>query len=191
MLDVIFLTIYLHSTHVNIDTLLAFYSYIATVPDEVKSHLVQLVHYYYIEDWIQLILRPLGAPRKPRTQQEWWQATKHLLVALTAMHAWNFCHRDIRWDNVVVVNSSKNPTSQCWVLIDMEFSAVVGTPFTWGEGKPYRKPGATTCSTETDMYMLSYMLNSACQQSWEHEKSFASSLTRLQAVDALQKLSSG
>ena len=40
-------------------------------------------------------------------------------------------------------------------------------------------------------YMLSYMLTSACSQSWELEKSFASSLTRMQAVDAFQHLSSG
>ena len=47
----------------------------------------------------------------------------HVLRALEDFHAKNFCHRDVRWPNVVY-----DDVGGCWKLIDFEIADKDGSP---------------------------------------------------------------
>lgn len=144
------------------DTLINMYQTLPQCPYLIKAKLPPKV----ISNHFVLLLTPLGCQRKPSALTEWYTAASHLLQALSALHSIEYAHRDVRWDNVVLVHGRSRKWDR-WVLMDLEFCAPFETLFTWGEGKRYRMPGEDKCSAKTDVYMLGIMLLDVCKNSAE------------------------
>lgn len=63
-------------------------------------------------------LIPVGLERKPESVEELRTALQHVLECVTALHHLGFCHCDIRWSNIVVVDGA-------WHLIDCTFATAL------------------------------------------------------------------
>ena len=86
---------------------------------------------------VRLHLYPIGLPVYPKTEEELKTCLSHVLEALQDLHKHLYCHRDVRWPNIL-----KN-IDKSWMLIDFDFAArLKGGKAewpTWTRGVPTRK----------------------------------------------------
>ena len=63
-------------------------------------------------------MKPVCHERLPYSEMELRKCIVHVLRALEDLHAQNYCHRDVRWPNIVY-----DAGSDSWKLIDFEIAA--------------------------------------------------------------------
>ncbi|KXZ49067.1 hypothetical protein GPECTOR_23g152 [Gonium pectorale] len=80
-----------------------------------------------LEDGTTLVLHlvPVGVPQRgpPEDMAALKRAVRDVLIALAALHAAGFVHRDVRWANVVWVPGATSDAAGSFVLIDLEHAA--------------------------------------------------------------------
>ena len=71
-----------------------------------------------------LHLQPIAAPLLPQSEEELKESIRCVLKALKDFHAKGWCHRDIRWANVL-------HSEEGWLLCDFEAANKSGKRITW------------------------------------------------------------
>jgi serine/threonine protein kinase len=72
---------------------------------------------------MKLQLYPIGWSKKPTDVDQGKQCVSRILVALQSMHKCGFCHRDVRWPNIVQCLDGR------WILIDLDCSSWLNKPW--------------------------------------------------------------
>lgn len=71
------------------------------------------------DTYLDLILNPIGNSKIPKTDKEAREWLHCMMTALKHWHGLNYCHGDIRWPNIIHVQTQVN---HYWVLIDVDES---------------------------------------------------------------------
>lgn len=71
--------------------------------------------------YMTLHLRPLGKNQEPNSPAELKSCLLSVLMALESMHVNLFCHRDVRWPNILQL------ANKTWIIIDLEFALKMDT----------------------------------------------------------------
>ena len=127
-------------------------------------------------DFGRIKTAPLGLEAPPRDEGGLRSAVRCALRALCGLHARGFCHRDVRWSNLL------RTAEDDWLLIDFEAADAIGQPLQEGLVRPElvapeaRSAGAPYVA-EDDIWQVGMLLTSAgCTLSAEAE-AFAAALT--------------
>jgi hypothetical protein len=103
----------------------------------------------------RLHLFPIGLPVYPKTEEDLKKCFTQILQALQDLHKHNFCHRDVRWPNIL-----KN-IDDSWMLIDFDFAAKMKNKKadwpTWTRGVPKRK-GSESWTVKQDVMQVGMLL---------------------------------
>jgi len=104
---------------------------------------------------IKLHLFPIGLPVCPKDVDELQVCLCQVLEALQSLHKHKFCHRDVRWPNIL-----KN-IDDTWMLIDFDFAARLKSGKaewpTWTRGVPPRK-GSESWTAKHDVMQVGKLL---------------------------------
>jgi hypothetical protein len=102
-------------------------------------------------------LVPLGCSRRPHAS-EVRDAMRQIAATVSAVHDKGWCHRDLRWPNIVL---DVTPKQRQWTVIDCEFAAKIGTEPTNSVRQKFADPmtdnTANVC-VYSDYWMLGSML---------------------------------
>jgi hypothetical protein len=104
-----------------------------------------------------VFLVPLGCSRRPHAS-EVRDAMRQIAATVSAVHDKGWCHRDLRWPNIVL---DVTPKQRQWTVIDCEFAAKIGTEPTNSVRQKFADPmtdnTANVC-VYSDYWMLGSML---------------------------------
>ena len=108
----------------------------------------------YPDKWhvVRLQLHPLGAMWLPPQLPGLCELMRDLLQTLQAVHGEDIVHRDVREANIV--------RADCWLLIDFELAAPIGTATFWLTGdQPEAARQGEGWTPAMDLYQLGHMLS--------------------------------
>ncbi len=74
-------------------------------------------------DTLELVMKPVGLARQPRTSDELKDCLLCILTALQDLHGRGYVHLDLRWPNVIIVAQRE------WYIIDGEYVRKSGDPY--------------------------------------------------------------
>jgi len=114
---------------------------------------------------LKLRLKPVGTSRFPRSAKEMKHAMMCLLSCAADLHSKGYAHMDLRWPNVIYVETKVKDTTTAgaeiwkvemlWYVIDCEFARPFGKPApTLG----VRDPDSQCADAAADCFMLGMML---------------------------------
>lgn len=110
-----------------------------------------------------LKLEPVALEVKPRDEAELRRALTCVLMALAALHARGFVHRDVRWPNVLRADAA----GDAWLLCDFELADVIGEPLpgSWTINPDHVAPEVrvpdTPYTAPDDVWQVGRLLSSA------------------------------
>ena len=108
-------------------------------------------------DNMELHLYPIGRPTVPRDEPSLNRCLTDVLTALNDLHENEFCHRDVRWPNIL------QNVDKSWMLIDLDFArkmqrkkGTVDWP-TWTRCVP-KRIGSEMWGARQDVIQVSFLL---------------------------------
>ena len=142
--------------HVDLQQLKEFYAGI--LPKVPKSIQCDVSRSSFSDEELKLWLHPVGHVVVEESQYDVTavrSALRCVLEALASLHAMGWCHRDVRWGNVLQTGDQE------YVLIDFEFAAVAGKEVTWKNRylPPEVKRGCNIWGPAQDIYQAGQMLS--------------------------------
>ena len=148
--------------HVNCARLRTFYE---TICPQLE-HAIQcdVANSSWTESKTKLRLRPLGMHVSDDDQRRLRvvvTAVQSVLRALSRLHELGWCHRDVRWGNLL------RTADGSFMLIDFEFAAPVGERITWRNRylPPEVEPDVTPWGPAQDMCQVGMLLSGVLPQS--------------------------
>jgi hypothetical protein len=111
----------------------------------------------------RLKLQPVALEAKPRDEAQLRRALACVLMALEALHAAGFVHRDVRWPNVLRADAD----GHAWLLCDFELADAIGKPLpgTWAISPdrvaPEVRALGTPYTASDDIWQVGRLLASA------------------------------
>ena len=108
----------------------------------------------------RLEMRPVGLQVLPTTEAELCCAIRCVLRALAALHAHGYVHRDVRWPNVLSLDSGQ------WLLIDFELAGATGAPVPEGRiccelVSPEARPTGALYTAADDVWQVGRLMQMA------------------------------
>jgi hypothetical protein len=128
----------------------------------------------------RLEVRPVGLQVLPTSEAELCCAMRCVLRALAALHAHGYVHRDVRWPNVLSLDSGE------WLLIDFELAGATGAPVPEGRicrelVSPEARPTGTPYTAADDVWQVGRLMQMAEELVLSREaEAFAALLTTVQ-----------
>lgn len=148
--------------HVNCARLCTFYKTIC--PQLAHAIQCDVARSSWSDSKTKLRLHPLGMHVSEEDQRRLRvvvDAVQSVLSALSHLHKLGWCHRDVRWANLLRTGDGS------FMLIDFEFAAPVGEVITWRNRylPPEVEPEVTPWGTAQDMCQVGMLLGGVLPQS--------------------------
>eukprot|EP00771_Trimastix_marina_P002843 gnl/Trimastix_PCT/4008.p1 GENE.gnl/Trimastix_PCT/4008~~gnl/Trimastix_PCT/4008.p1 ORF type:complete len:283 (-),score=22.66 gnl/Trimastix_PCT/4008:41-889(-) len=137
----------------------------STLPANVIPNAIRCRAHTEISDLV-LTLTPLCSPSHPHHEREYQALARDILRCLEALHAHDYCHRDIRLPNILVPPEGEYPKPTQFILTDFELAGRPGDDVPWQHDSQAPEVKASHKATKaSDIYQLGLIIQSCSSSS--------------------------